>query len=173
MVELHPGQASYLPLQEYERLENGEDPLLGLLGALDALPSDLRAIAQIALVPAPPTWSQPYQRKALEHALEPERQQDRRNQVAAHDEGGAPSTALLVIGALFLAGYFLLQRFPEIAACLGTCNITIAAAWAMATGLVRATSPGNRRHHRRIGSASSSPPVPAATLVASLSDAHV
>jgi Helicase HerA, central domain len=113
VVELHAGQASYLPLQEFERMENGEDPILGILGALDALPSDLRAIAQLALVPAPPNWSHPYQRKALEHALEPERQHDRQKLASARGDTGAPSTFLLVLGALFLAGYFLFQRYPK------------------------------------------------------------
>jgi Helicase HerA, central domain len=114
VMELHAGQASYLPLQEFDHRNTGDDPILGILGALDALPSDLRALAQIVLVPAPPTWSQPYQRKALEHALEPERQHDRRKQMAAHYNVGAPSTVLLVIGALFLAGYFFFQYYPNL-----------------------------------------------------------
>jgi hypothetical protein len=114
VVELHAGQASYLPLQEFDHGHKREDPILGILGALDALPSDLRAIAQIALVPASATWSQPYQRKALEHALEPERQQDRQKQVASRGDAGAPSTMLLVMGALFLTGYFLFQYHPNL-----------------------------------------------------------
>ena len=114
VVELQAGQASYLPLQEFEHRNSGDDPILGILAAVDALPSDIRAIAQIALVPAPPTWSQPYQRKALEHALEPERQQDRRKQLVGRSDVGAPSTMLLVVGGLFLTGYFLLQYNPKL-----------------------------------------------------------
>ncbi len=114
VVELQAGQASYLPLQEFERMNKGEDPILGILGALDGLPSDIRAIAQLALVPAPPNWSQTYQRKALEHALEPERQRDRQKQAMARDTVGAPSTLMLMIAALFLAGYFLLQYDPHL-----------------------------------------------------------
>ena len=115
VVELQAGQASYLPLQEFEHRTSGEDPLLGILGALDGLPDDLRAVAQLALVPAPATWSQGYQRKALEHALEPERQHDRQRQGAERgDGGGAPSTLMLVLGALFLAGYFLLHYDPSL-----------------------------------------------------------
>ena len=114
VVELHAGKHPIFPLQEFAPWNKGEDPILGILGALDALPSDLRAIAQIALVPASPTWSQPYQRKALEHALEPERQQDRQKQVASRSDAGAPSTVLLVMGALFLTGYFLFQYYPHL-----------------------------------------------------------
>ena len=114
VVELHAGQASYLPWQEFEHRNTGEDPILGILAAVDTLPSDVRAIAQIALVPAPPTWSRPYQRKALEHALEPERQQDRRKQITARDEVGTPNTMLLVLGALFLGGYFLVHYDPKL-----------------------------------------------------------
>jgi hypothetical protein len=113
-VELQAGQAAYLPLQEYARMSNGEDPILGILGALDGLPEDLRAIAQLALVPSPPTWSQSYQRKALEHALEPERQRDRQTLATARGDAGAPSTMLLILGALILAGYFLLQYDPHL-----------------------------------------------------------
>lgn len=105
VLELHPGQASYLPLQPFDSRNQGEDPILGILGALDALPPDLRAIAQIALVPASPTWSRPYQRKALEHALEPERQQ----RGSTQNERGAPSTLVLMLGALFLAGSLLFR----------------------------------------------------------------
>ncbi|MBV9257935.1 MAG: hypothetical protein JO215_07940 [Ktedonobacteraceae bacterium] len=114
VVELHAGQAAYLPLQEFERMKNGEDPILGILGALDALPSDIREIAQLALVPVPPTWSKSYQRKALEHALEPERQHNRQKLATDRSDAGAPSSFLLVIGALFLAGYFLFQRYPKL-----------------------------------------------------------
>ena len=114
VVELQPGQAAYLPLQEFARMKQGEDPILGILGAVDALPADLRAIAQLALVPAPPTWSQAYQRKALEHALEPERQHDRQIQAMARDNAGAPSTLFLVLGALILAVYFLFQYAPHL-----------------------------------------------------------
>jgi hypothetical protein len=71
-VELVPGSAAYLPLRtldERERRQEGSDPLLGLLAALDHLPRDARAVAQLALVPAPPQWSAPYRRRAIEHAL--------------------------------------------------------------------------------------------------------
>jgi hypothetical protein len=114
VVELQPGQAAYLPLQEFARMKQGEDPILGILGAVDGLPSDLRAIAQLALVPAPPTWSQAYQRKALEHALEPERQHDRQTLATARGDAGAPSTVFLVLGALILAVYFLFQYDPHL-----------------------------------------------------------
>jgi len=113
VIELQPGRAPYLPLQEFEHLSNGEDPMLGLLAAVDALPSDLRAIAQLALVPASPTWSQSYQRKAIEHALEPERQKDRAQSAAARTSAGAPGTLSLILGALVLGGILFFQHSPQ------------------------------------------------------------
>ena len=155
VVELHAGQASYLPLQEFDHGSKGEDPILGILGALDALPSDLRAIAQIALVPASPTWSQPYQRKALEHALEPERQQDRQKQVASRGDAGAPSTVLLVMGALFLSWLLSLPILSKSDASMGTNYVSSTARWQMATSPVRATSPGSGRNYRCLDAGSS------------------
>ena len=75
-VELKAGAASYLPLHMWDdRPQGRNDPLLGVLGALDALPQEMRVVSQLALVPAPANWSRHDQRKAVEHALEPERQQ--------------------------------------------------------------------------------------------------
>ncbi len=72
--ELRTGAASYLPLAlTAEDAPPEHDPLLGILAALDAVPSGMRAICQLTLVPAPATWSRSYQRKAIEPALEPER----------------------------------------------------------------------------------------------------
>src|SRR5258708_2972109 len=74
-VELFAGGASYLPLRTWQenRQEQEEiDPVLGLLAALSKLPDGTRAIAQIALVPAPMNWSRKSLRKSVEHPLEPE-----------------------------------------------------------------------------------------------------
>lgn len=114
VTELHPGRASYLPLHSFDAQHTVmEDPVLGLLGALDALPADIRAIAQIALEPADPTWSDAYQRKAVEHALEPERQKDRQKMVLARVSSGAPSGGLLLLGGIVLAGLLLLHARPQ------------------------------------------------------------
>ncbi len=77
-LELVAGAAPSQPLRVFEDQElaqEGIDPVLGLLAALENLPSATRAVAQLAMMPASPNWSQTYQRQALEHALEPERQQ--------------------------------------------------------------------------------------------------
>jgi hypothetical protein len=114
-LELRTGAASYLPLQTDTRmlLQKGSDPILGLLAALDALPNDLRAVTQVALAPASPTWSRPNQRKAIEHALEPERSRERWQMMAAREGVGAPSTALLIGGGLLLGLLLLYQRFQR------------------------------------------------------------
>jgi hypothetical protein len=72
VIELQPGAPSYLPMREVPE-EAASDPILGLLAAL-TVPADMRAIAQIALAPAPPTWSRGSLRKALEHPLQQEQQ---------------------------------------------------------------------------------------------------
>ncbi len=77
VIELAEGTAQYLPLQTWDeqtRRQPGIDPLLGILGAL-RVSDGVRAVAQMALVPAPPAWSKRQQRLALEHALDPEKNQ--------------------------------------------------------------------------------------------------
>src|SRR5258706_15953191 len=73
-IELRAGAAAYLPLHawgEREFLQEGADPLLGIMAVFNHLPSHMRVVTQLALVPAPPTWSQAYRRKSVEHPLEP------------------------------------------------------------------------------------------------------
>ena len=96
VVELRPGAAAYLPLRNWREREldqEGADPLLGVLAAFTAVPPRMRVVAQLALVPASPTWSQSYQRKAVEHPLEQERVRTRREQ-SGQDSG--PGTLQLV-----------------------------------------------------------------------------
>lgn len=78
--ELRPGAASYLPLRSWKArdlLEEGTDPLLGILAAFGDLPKETRAVVQLALLPASPTWSQGWRRRAVEHPLEKERARER------------------------------------------------------------------------------------------------
>lgn len=110
-------EPDYLPLRTFRDAEivgrsEGEyplgpdtqaDPVLGILGALGAVPEGWRALAQLVLRPAPDDWSKGYLRLALEHPLAEER--------AARAQAGSPDTssgpviamaALLVLGALGL-----------------------------------------------------------------------
>ena len=78
VIELRPGAASYLPLRSWKArdiITAGTDPLLGILGAFSGLPDGTRAVAQLALLPASPTWSAPSRRYAVEHPLQKERTQ--------------------------------------------------------------------------------------------------
>src|SRR4051812_162162 len=88
VIELRPGAPPYFPLRSLEPrdlLAEGTDPLLGILSAMGDIPAGTRAIAQLALVPAIPTWSKRYQRTALQHALEPERARERQGQRQQHE----------------------------------------------------------------------------------------
>ena len=102
------GAASYLPLRSWNEDETSSqhatDPLIGVLGALDALPEGVRVLSQLALVPAPSNWSRRYQRKAIEHALEPQRQQERQALTAQRgtSEGQGPGWPVLLLGGLLL-----------------------------------------------------------------------
>ncbi len=72
VIELRPGAASYLPLRAFREREltnEGTDPLLGLLAAMSHVPPHMRVVAQLALVPVSPTWSQHERRRAVEHPL--------------------------------------------------------------------------------------------------------
>src|SRR5260221_880327 len=106
-IELRAGAAAYLPLHawgERELLQEGADPLLGMLAVFNHLPSHMRVVTQLALVPAPPTWSQAYRRKSVEHPLEPERLRERRelSSAQASDPGTLKLGGLSVLVALLL-----------------------------------------------------------------------
>ncbi len=90
---------------------SGDDPLLAVVGALQAVPPGMRAIAQLALVPASAQWSRPYRRKAVEHPLEPERERERRQE----RQHGGPSMGLLVALALLIVLALLWRRFGTMA----------------------------------------------------------
>ena len=111
-VELRAGAAAYLPLRawrERELLQEGADPLLGILGVFNHLPNHLRVVSQLALIPAPPTWSRSYRRKSVEHPLEQERLRARRELSGAQASG--PSTPQLVGMGALVAVLLLWWRF--------------------------------------------------------------
>lgn len=123
-LELCPGAGSYLPLRTLgirELAQEGADPLLGLLGACNAIPSGQRVVAQLALAPTPSAWSAPHQRMAIEHPLEPERARERwamaRLRLENSSDGGSSLSPPGVLGLLALVGLAILawrnaQRFP-------------------------------------------------------------
>lgn len=113
VIELRPGAASYLPLRSWrprDLLAEGADPLLGLLAACGSLPSGVRAVAQLALLPVSPTWSAGQRRYAVEHPLEQEHVQARQRM-----QGPQMAQVLLllpVVLALLLV-YAFRQRVPH------------------------------------------------------------
>lgn len=107
-VELQSVEPS-LPLRtldDRELRQPGRDPVLGLLGALDNLSPGMRAVAQLALVPAKDDWSRAYARKGIEHALQPEREQKMAN---LRTRGGTTSTAAVFLALAGLAAVALLH----------------------------------------------------------------
>jgi hypothetical protein len=68
MREIRLAADAFLPLRALDLAASETppeaDPVLGLLAAFDAVPEELRAVCQLALVPAPATWSERYQHKA-------------------------------------------------------------------------------------------------------------
>ena len=114
VVELRAGAAAYLPLRalrERELLQEGADPLLGILGVFNHLPPHMRVVTQLALIPAPPAWSQPYRRKSVEHPLEQERLRARRELSGA--QGSGPSTFQLVGMGVLVALLLVWWRFER------------------------------------------------------------
>lgn len=108
VCELRAGADAYLPLRTMKEA----DPLRGVLAAVSTLPPDLRAVAQIALIPLPASWSQGYLRKALEHPLEQERQARREALLTSR----APSGNTLLLLCLLLVGLVLWTVFGDPAA---------------------------------------------------------
>ncbi|HVA89917.1 MAG TPA: hypothetical protein VNL71_08730, partial [Chloroflexota bacterium] len=112
VIELTPGAASYVPMNLWDEKslsKEGTDPLLGVLAAIEHLPEDQRAIAQIAIVPAPTNWAGAIgSRKAVEHPLEQEREQ-RRAEMNAH--GGSFKWSTIIGLASILFGLYLFRLF--------------------------------------------------------------
>src|SRR6266700_1395141 len=113
-LELRAGAAAYLPLRafrERELLQEGADRLLGILGVFNHLPAHLRVVTQLALIPAPPTWSRAYRRKSVEHPLEQERLRARRELTAVQASG--PSTLQLVGMGVLVSLLLVWWRFKQ------------------------------------------------------------
>ncbi len=113
-VELRAGAAAYLPLRafrERELLQEGADPLLGIMGVFNHLPPYLRVVAQLALIPAPPTWSRTYRRKSVEHPLEQDRLRARSELSGVQANG--PSTLQLVGMGVLVALLLVWWRFTR------------------------------------------------------------
>ena len=114
VVELRAGAAAYLPLRnwrERELLQEGADPLLGLLAVFNHVPAQMRVVTQLALLPASPTWSQVYRRKAVEHPLEPERLRTRREMSSTQVTG--PGTLHLIGLGVLVALLLVWWRFQR------------------------------------------------------------
>jgi hypothetical protein len=112
VVELSPGAASYLPLHAFraqDLLHEGVDPLLGILAAFTHLPPGARALVQLALVPAPPTWSQNHRRLAVEHPLAQERQRE-----GMQRQTSAPGMGKIVALFVLVVCLVLISRFQRI-----------------------------------------------------------
>ena len=113
-IELLPGAASYLPLRSWRERElqgEGADPILGLLAALSHMPTNMRAVAQLSILPIAPSWSRAHQRMAVEHPLEPER--ERRHQMQRQSQSSAPSGGAIVGMGIVVAILLLGMRFKR------------------------------------------------------------
>src|SRR5260221_10585392 len=114
VVELRGGSAAYLllrALRARELLQEGADPLLGILGVFNHLPAPMRVVTQLALIPALPAWSRPYRRKSVEHPLEQERLRARRELSGA--QGSGPGTFQLVGMGVLVALLLVWWRFQR------------------------------------------------------------
>ncbi|MBX5458636.1 MAG: hypothetical protein IRZ31_17225, partial [Thermogemmatispora sp.] len=86
---LHPGehavvgefalaQPAWMPLKTFSGkalAEPGNDPLAGILAAMEPLAAGERIVCQLALMRAPEEWISRYVRKSVEHPLQEERDQ--------------------------------------------------------------------------------------------------
>ena len=114
VVELCAGAAAYLPLRafgEREWQQEGADPLLGILGVFNHLPPQMRVVTQLALLPASPTWSSPYLRKAVEDPLEQEHLRAR--SVLSGRGASGPGTFQLVGLGMLVALLLVWWRFQK------------------------------------------------------------
>lgn len=106
--ELRLGAASFVPLRTWKGRgkQMAFSPVEGLLAGLDGIPEGVRAVCQLTLVPAAPTWSQANQQAALASTVESVQRERQFTQ-----QRGAPSLTTLVLGGCLLVG---LLAFPRI-----------------------------------------------------------
>ena len=81
------------------------------MGVFNHLPAHMRVVAQLALLPASPTWSQPYRRKSVEHPLEQERLRVRREM--SNTQANGPGTLQLVGMGVLVALLLVWWRFKR------------------------------------------------------------
>lgn len=127
VLDLTPRGQPYLSLatrdeRAWAREETvGDDPLLAVLGAMQSLPPDTRAIAQLALVPAHPQWAKRFARYAVQHPLEPERARERRLTASQHSRA-APSGGMIIALGMVIVLALIARRF-------GTVLLPLVPAW--------------------------------------------
>ncbi|WP_052889506.1 type IV secretory system conjugative DNA transfer family protein [Thermogemmatispora carboxidivorans] len=97
-------QPAWMPLKHFggkALAEPGNDPLAGILAAMEPLASGERIVSQLALMRAPEGWISRYVRKSVEHPL-----QEERNQQTALRYGTSPDVAESREGLKVLLGLF-------------------------------------------------------------------
>lgn len=102
--ELAPGASQSLPLQHLKERElqtEGADPLLGVLAALAHVPTRMRAVAQLALTPAPSAWSAQLRRTL---ALQEQEMQQGREWSGQTSKPATPTFASILLLLLLLGG---------------------------------------------------------------------
>ena len=127
---------AYVPLRIFrddDLVDPGSDPLIALLGALSALGEGERVIARLLLRPLGPDWSQPYQERAYERPLEPQRSPSTPSSQGA--SGGPEPLALAVlavVGLVAFKGWDWVQSGEPLKAALlglGAFGASIAGLW--------------------------------------------
>lgn len=98
---------AWMPIKTFwdkEMTQEGTDPVVGVLAAMEPVKAGERIISQIALVSAPDSWAAPYRRNTLETPLDKERQAANPNEMQLKDTLGQESSLLLIGGVVLLVG---------------------------------------------------------------------
>jgi hypothetical protein len=108
--ELRLGTASFVPLRTWKGRgkPTAFSPVEGLLAGLDGLPEGVRAVCQLTLVPAAPTWSHASQQTALASTVEAAQRERQFPQ-----QRGAPSVTTLLLGGCLLVGLLAFPRTEQ------------------------------------------------------------
>jgi hypothetical protein len=108
--ELRLGAASFVPLRTWKGRSRPTSfsPVEGLLAGLDGIPEGVRAVCQLTLVPASPTWSQVSQQAALASTVEAAQRERQFTQ-----QRSAPSLTTLMLGGCLLIGLLAFPRLQQ------------------------------------------------------------
>ena len=126
----------WMPIKTFwgeELTQAGTDPVVGLLAAMEPVRAGERITSQVTLVSAPDSWTERYQRKAMEHPLDQKRQAagGTSNDTILHELWMLVGTGLALIAGFQIHNWYVDHAWALLAltVLLALCGCTLLFWW--------------------------------------------